>query len=112
MEIVFHLSTDNSDKVSELIGNVKNLMVDKTVETDSIHIVINADGINTILKERSSSEYLKALSEEGAIIKACSNSIEGQEIDEKELIDDITVVSSGVGELVKLQDQGFSYIRI
>lgn len=112
MNTVFHLSTDESEKVSELIGNLKNLETDQTVEVDRIAVVLNADGVHTVLEEKPASEYLEVLAEEGIELKVCSNSIEGQEIDEEELLDDTEIVSSGVGELNRLQDQGFNYIKI
>lgn len=112
MNTVFHLSTDDSDKVSELIGNLKNLKIDQTVDIETIAVVLNADGVHTVLKDESASEYLEVLAEEGVKLKVCSNSIEGQDIGEEELIDDIEIVSSGVGELNRLQDKDFNYIKI
>lgn len=112
MNTVFHLSTDDSNKVSELIGNLKNLKIDQTVDIETIAVVLNADGVHTVLKDESASEYLEVLAEEGVKLKVCSNSIEGQDIGEEELIDDIEIVSSGVGELNRLQDKDFNYIKI
>lgn len=112
MKTVFHLSTDESSKVSELIGNLKNLKVDETVDIETIAVVLNADGVHTVLKNESASEYLEVLAEEGVKLKVCSNSIEGQEIDEEKLLDSIDIVSSGVGELNRLEEEGFNYIKI
>lgn len=112
MKTVFHLSTDESEKVSELIGNLKNLKTDETVDVDTIAVVLNADGIHSALKDEPASEYLEVLAEEGVKLKVCSNSIEGQDIGRDELLEDIDVVSSGVAELNRLQDEGFNYIKI
>lgn len=112
MKTVFHLSSDDSDKVSELIGNLKNLKTDETVDIETIAVVLNADGVHTVLKEESASEYLKVLAEEGVDLKVCSNSIGGQDIDEQELLDNTEIISSGVGELNRLQENNFNYIKI
>jgi intracellular sulfur oxidation DsrE/DsrF family protein len=45
-------------------------------------------------------------------MKACSNSIEGTEMEEEDMIDGVEVVSSGVSELSRLQsEENFSYIK-
>ena len=112
MNTVFHLSTDKSEKISELIGNVKNLKIDKTADINQICVVLNADGVHAVLNEESASEYLQVLAEEGVKLKVCSNSVEGQEIERERLLDEIDIVSSGVAELNRLQDKGYNYIKI
>jgi intracellular sulfur oxidation DsrE/DsrF family protein len=44
-------------------------------------------------------------------MKACSNSIEGTDMTQEELIDEVRVVGSGVAELAELQEKGFGYIK-
>jgi len=112
MNSVFHLSTHESEKVSELIGNLKNLKTDETVDMETIAVVLNADGVHTVLKGESASEYLKVLAEEGVKLKVCSNSIEGQGIDQEKILHNVEVVSSGVAELNRLQEKSFNYIKI
>ena len=109
MKTVFHLSSDEPGKISELLGNIRNLKQDETLEVEQITAVLNADGVKAALKGSEAKQYLEPLIEEGLDLKVCSNSIRGREIDEKEILEG---VSSGVGELNRLQDEGFNYIRI
>lgn len=112
MKTVFHLSTDDTDKVSELLGNIKNLWEDETVQLDETAAVLNAEAVSAAVKDSGAAEYLSEMMDAGLELKVCSNSIEGQSIDKGELLEGVEVVSSGVGELNRLQDQGFNYIRI
>ncbi|MFB6116369.1 MAG: DsrE family protein [Candidatus Nanosalina sp.] len=112
MNTVFHLSTDDPEKVSELLGNIKNLKKDETIKVNEIAAVLNADGVKAALKASEAAEYLQPLMEDSLTLKVCSNSINGRKISEEELLEDLEIVSSGVGELNRLQDEGFNYIKI
>lgn len=112
MKTVFHLSTDDPEKISELLGNIKNLNEDKSIDVERITAVLNAEGVKTALKSSEAKNYLKPMIQEGLDLKICSNSVEGREISRDDLIQGTELVSSGVGELNRLQDEGFNYIKI
>lgn len=112
MKVVFHLSTDSSGKVSEMLGNIKNLWADDTVEIESTAALLNAEAVRICEKGSEASEFLEPMIEAGLKLKVCSNSIKGMDIAEDDLIQGVEVVSSGVGELNKLQTDDYNYIRI
>jgi Uncharacterized conserved protein len=112
MKTVFHLSTDDTDKVSELLGNLKNLKEDETVEVKHISVVINGDGVLTLLGGSEASSFFEDQIESGVELKACSNSVQGRDINPENLVDGVETVSSGVGEVNRLQEDGFNYIKI
>jgi len=112
MKTVFHLSTDDTDKTSELLGNIKNLWADQTVEIETTAVVLNAQAVEIATEDSGASDYLSKMIEGGLQVKVCSNSVEGQGIDEYNLLDGVEVVSSGVGEVNRLQEEGYNYIRI
>ncbi|MFB6241188.1 MAG: DsrE family protein [Candidatus Nanosalina sp.] len=111
MKAVFHFSSPDTDRVSELLGNLKNLREDETVDMESIAVVMNGDGVKFARKNSEASEYFSEELSEDIEIKVCSNSLEGRGIDSEELLDGVEVVSSGVGELNRLQDRDYNYIR-
>lgn len=53
---------------------------------------------------------MEALRERGVEFKQCRNALAGVETTEADLIDGVELVPSGVGELVRLQDDGYAYI--
>ena len=112
MKTVFHLSTDSSDKVSEMLGNIKNLWDDDGADMESTAAVLNADAVKIAEQESEASEFLEPMVEAGLDLKICSNSLSGIEADRDDMIEGIEVVSSGVGELNRLQEDGYNYIRI
>lgn len=112
MKTVFHLSTDDTAKVSELLGNIKNLKEDETVEIEKITALLNGDAVLTALEGSGAEEFIRGHLEDGVEFRVCSNSVDGRDLDREELIDGVEVVSSGVGELNRLQEEDFNYIRL
>lgn len=111
MKIAFHLSQIRADEVRKALRNIENLRKDRP--NAEIHAVSNTSAVTMMKKEGGFKEKIKHLiDEKDVIMKACSNSIEGTEMEEEDLIDGVEVVSSGVSELSRLQsEENFSYIK-
>lgn len=112
MDVLLHLNTDDTDKQSELLGNIKNLRTDKTTNQDTIAVVLNANGVDMVEKGSSAEEFVKQYVQSGVKFKACSNSLENRDIGEEDLISGVEIVGSGIGSIMKLQDRGFNYLKI
>lgn len=112
MDTLLHLFEKDTAKISALIRTAKNLMADETVDVDNIAAVINSGAVNYALEENKASEYLSEIANQGVDIKICGNSVESQDIEKEDLIDGSEVVSSGIAELTRLQDEGYGYVRI
>jgi len=109
MRMVFHLNLEEAAKQSELLGNIKNLLEDETIEVGETAAVINADAVKMVEKGSEASQFIEDFPEK-VTFYACSNSLENREIEE--LVEGVETVPSGVGKLNKLQDKGFNYIKI
>ena len=109
MSVVFHLDEGDSQSQSELLGNLKNLREDEKVEQGEIAVVLNGDAVEMVEKGSKAEEFVEKELTHGVEFKACSNSLENRGIDE--LVEGVERASSGVGELTRLQSQGFSYIK-
>lgn len=112
MKTVFHINSGETSKQSELLGNIQNLIDDQTVEVEEIAVVINSNAIDMVEEGSEASEFIEEFLENGVEFNACSNSLENREIGEESVIEGIEIVSSGVGRLNELQDEGFNYIKI
>ena len=82
MPVVFHLDEGDSQSQSELLGNLKNLREDETVETGDIAVVLNGDAVDMVEKGSSAEKFVKEELENGVSFKACSNSLENRDVDE------------------------------
>ena len=109
-KVVFHI--DEQPKAALVINNISNLMIDLGGENLEIEMVANGDAVKTLV--RSTTEFgqlLKELAEKQVVFCVCANSLRNFGIQKEELLDFVTVVSAGVGELVKKQAAGWAYIR-
>lgn len=109
-KVIFH--TDELNKATLTLNNIKNLIADLGEENLQIELVANSEGINMFLKEAAQFETLLGeLWNKNVIFAACANAMRGLGITKDDLFEFVTVVPSGVGELVKRQSEGFSYIK-
>jgi len=112
MKTVLHINSGEASKQSELLANIQNLKEDETVEVDDIQVVVNSNAIEMVKKDSEASEFIRKFISSGVVFNACSNSLENLGIKNKEVIEDIKTVESGIGKLNKLQSEGYNYIKI
>lgn len=111
MQTVFHASTPESVRIS--VAKVRNLLADDTIDIDSVAVVLDrGEAIAELHEGAALADDVAELLDEGVAFSACSNAAEHPAVSKLELLDGVTVVSSGVGELTRLQDSGHSYIRV
>jgi intracellular sulfur oxidation DsrE/DsrF family protein len=110
MKAVFHHSTDHPALHDRVVGNIENLLDDETIDLDAVALVANSGGLDLLFADSPQRDRVVDLQERGVVFKQCSNTITGTEIDESDLVDGVELVSSGVGELTRLQADGYAYI--
>jgi len=109
MRTVFHVSDADAYRVAE--SKVRNLLDDETVDLDAVAVVVDRPGVIDAAAD-AARETTNALVEMGTTVRLCSNAAVGAETDERTFGEGVRFVSSGVGELTRLQDSGWSYIRL
>ena len=110
MEAVFHLSESDSAYGARALRNIDNLLTDETVSS-TVTLVANGGGVRHLLASSETGDTVRDLIERGVEVCACSNTIAGAEYGRADLVVDVRVVSSGMAELLRRQDQGYAYIR-
>lgn len=108
MHTVFHAPHPDQYRVAD--AKVRNLLADDTVDIDDVAVVIDRGGtIDAAVGDLL--ETTEAIIEAGGMVKICSNALGGADVDEVDLPAGTEVVSSGVGELTRLQADDWAYIR-
>lgn len=87
---------------------------------DDIELVIAAfgPGLNLLAKEPKRTVYplhqqrVKSLAEYGVRLQACGNTMKSMQWTEKDIIEEAQIVNIGIDGIMKLQEQGFSYISL
>ncbi|WP_339105337.1 DsrE family protein [Haloterrigena salinisoli] len=111
MQTVFHLIADDPKQQQTALTIAKNLTEDDSVEIDDVAVVAQADGIEPLTIGGDGSDAVEELLETGVAVKACSNTLDLKDLAESDLVDGVETVPSGGGELTRLQDEGYAYIR-
>ena len=111
-KVVFQMNVADTDSWNQLFGNIGNAQ--KAFQKDGIQIevVFYGKGISALLKTNTAfEERLKKAAADGVVLGACQNSMRMRKITSQDIFPFSTEVDSGVAELIRKQEAGFSYIR-
>jgi len=110
--VVFHLDEPSKGRADQVFGNIENLLADLGENNVEVELVANGGGIRALVKGPDShAEQIELLIAKRVRFVACAHSLSQLEITRDTLLELVEVVSSGVGELVKKQADGWAYIR-
>lgn len=110
--VVFHLDEPSKGRANQVFRNIENLLSDLGENNLEVELVANGGGVRAFVQgPESYTEQIDPLSAKGVRFVACAHSLSQLDINVDTLLDSVTVVSSGVGELVKKQTDGWAYIR-
>ncbi|MHB0987648.1 MAG: DsrE family protein [Bellilinea sp.] len=110
--VVFHLDEPSKGRADQVFRNIENLLADLGEDNVEVELVANGGGVKALVKDPNShAEQIEPLAAKGVRFAACAHSLNQWEIARDKLLESVEVVSSGVGELVKRQAEGWAYIR-
>jgi uncharacterized protein len=115
IKTVYHF-TNGLDEASRGLGNIRNhLAADPKAR---ISVVTNGNGIEFLLadaKDKNGNPYeiiVQDLKSKGVDFRVCNNTLVTRKIDPSKVIQEASIVPSGVAEAAKLQArEGYVYLR-
>ncbi len=115
IKTVYHF-TNGLEEASRGLGNIRNhLAADPKAK---ITVVTNGNGIEFLLadaKDKNGNPYeviVQDLGSKGVDFRVCNNTLVTRKIDKSRVIQDASIVPSGVAEAAKLQArEGYVYLR-
>lgn len=109
--VVFQMNMP-SESWNQLLGNVGNIQKAFGADGVQIEVVFYGKGLTALLKtNKDYEERLKKLAAEGVVLGACQNSMRLMKVTGDDLFPFATQVDSGVAELVRKQEAGWTYVR-
>lgn len=109
-KIVFHLMTGSEQDRAGLLRNIRNVLVEWPEAR--ITVVSHSGGMALLTKANNHlTAEIDALRQKGVTFNACENTMASKSIAPEDLISAAEPVPSGIVEVVKLQEQGYAYIR-
>jgi intracellular sulfur oxidation DsrE/DsrF family protein len=112
-KVVVEVNFEGHDQWEGVLHNVYNLK--KALAPDGgIHVEIVTLGKGVGILQTQDSDILarlQALANDGDEIGICNNTCVAKHIDKKDLASYVTIVDSGVAEVVRREEQGWSYLK-
>jgi len=108
-KVVLHLN--NPLKMTMLVNNIKNLRKMLGKDAD-IAVVVNGPAVARFSTTFASRKQLDEILHQKATVNICSFALKNKHITKAQLFDGVTYLEDGgVSTLVKLQQQGYVYIK-
>lgn len=109
--IVMQLSSNDTLAWKGLMNNLKNVKAGWG-DSVSIEVVAHGPGIELLMKEKTTQrEKIAAFTKMGIVFVGCQNTMREKNIQPASIIPEAGVVPMGIGEIVIMQEQGWSYIK-
>ena len=111
--VVFDLAVSEPGSFQALLRNVANLRQALGPEGLEVRVVAYAGGLDLLLTPPGDlASQVDRLIGEGVGFYACQNSLRARRVGPQDLRPGSGTVDSGVAELVRLQERGFSYLKV
>ena len=111
--VVIDMTAQGSEAWNGVLGNIENLQKAFSPAEVEIESVSHGKGLGMLLKTNTElRQRLEQAAAHGVVFAACQNSMRRQHISKDELFPFVIVVDSGVAEVVRKQEAGWSYLKV
>jgi intracellular sulfur oxidation DsrE/DsrF family protein len=108
--VVIQVSDKDPAKWNLALNNARNVRKDLGDRAE-IEIVAYGPGIDMLKRDSSVAQRIDEATMSGMKVVACENTMHGHKLSRSDMIDGIGYVQAGVVEIMRRQQQGWSYVR-
>ncbi len=109
--VVIQVSDNDPAKWNLALNNARNLQSDLGASNVEIEIVAYGPGLNMLKTGSAVAPRIDEAVLGGTRISACENTMAAQKVSRNEILPGVGYVPAGVVEIMKRQQEGWSYIR-
>ncbi|WP_373331007.1 DsrE family protein [Salmonirosea aquatica] len=107
--VIDMVSADTSDH-AVILRQIRNLW--KELPGTQVEIVMHGKALTMVQKDQAvMGDKIAALQKEGVVFAVCRNTMKRYNLAEKDFIPAATFVPAAIAELVKKQQEGWSYLK-
>lgn len=113
-KVVIQVSTDDARTQKIAINNAVNLQNHYGIDNVKVEVVAYGPGLSLLTKKNKQSDRIESLAMGDIKFSACGNTMKKAEKKKGKkpvLSNGVKIVPAGVGRIVDLQTQGYTYIR-
>ena len=107
--VVFQVNDEDSRKWNTVLANINN--VQEELGRVEVTVVAIGPGLGMLKAEALTANRVQDAMAAGVRFVACGNSMASQKLGKDDMIDGIAYAKAGYVELMRLQQQGWAYIR-
>ena len=108
--VIFQVAEPDPKLHEAALRNVRNTAADLGPDAE-VALVAHGPGIGLVTGETGLQDQVEELVKEGVQVLACRNTMTRLQIPEDRLLPRVEIVTSGIGELVRRQHEGWAYVR-
>ena len=109
--LVIQVSDNDAGKWNLALNNAKNVQQAFGSKKVAIEIVAYGPGIGMLKMDSIVGNRVADAKKEGIAIVACQNTMRNMKLTEADMLPNTSYVPSGVVEIIKKEQHGYSYIR-
>lgn len=113
-KVVIQISSGDEATQTLALNNAVNVQTAYGPENVEVEVVAYGPGLSVLTNNNAAATRVKSLAIQGITFSACANTmkaIEKKTGSKPELTEGVKVVPAGVGRIIELQEQGYSYVR-
>ena len=111
-DLLVHVDLPDEARFVMALGNIGNYLAALPGETCRIVLLANGGAAKFLArKDTGQTEAIEKLAEAGVSFRVCANAMKKVPITKEDLLPCAEVVPAGVVEIVRLQREGFAYIK-
>lgn len=109
--IVIQVNEDDPKKWNAVLANIRNIQAELGTKNVSIALVAISYGLGMLTADSLAANGVQDAIGTGVEFIACGNSMNAQKVTKEDLIEGVTIAKAGYVELMRRQQQGWSYLR-
>jgi intracellular sulfur oxidation DsrE/DsrF family protein len=109
--VVFQVNEDDPKKWNAVLANIRNVQAELGAKNVSIALVAISYGLGMLTADSLAANGVQDAIATGVEFIACGNSMGAQKVAKEDLIEGVTIAKAGYVELMRRQQQGWSYLR-
>jgi intracellular sulfur oxidation DsrE/DsrF family protein len=108
---VIQVSENDTKKWNALFGNLRNVRADLGADKVSFAIVAIGPGIDLLKADSLVANRVEEAMADGVRFVACENTMKAQHVPRDDMMERIDYVPAGFAEIIRLQQEGWAYLR-
>ncbi len=110
--VLFELTSGEGESWPALLNNIENVRKTLGEKSTDVEVVAHGKGLDFLRRSNTQlSSRMQNLAGSNVVFMACENTMRRQNVTKADLLPFVTTVDSGVAQVVRRQEAGWSYVR-